>query len=523
MRSIDTYPTRQIKGLEYRAGRVLPFGTTLVEDGGVNFSVFSREASGCTLLLFHHGRQKPYVEIPFPEEFRIGNVYAMMVFGISIETTEYGYRFDGVNDPGKGLCFNRDRVVLDPYAKSVSGRSVWGKAPKSESGFIHRGQFILEDYDWGDDKPLELPMEDLVIYEMHVRGFTRDPSSKARYPGTYAGIVEKIPYLKSLGINCVELMPVFAFDEFEYSEDPLRKNLRNYWGYSTLCFFAPKAGYAASAPFGMEADELKNTIRKLHQNGIEVILDVVFNHTAEGNENGPVISYKGIDNRTYYLLEADGKYVNFSGCGNTMNCNNPVVRNHILDCLRYWVSSYHVDGFRFDLASILTRDKNGTPMMSPPLIDSLAHDAVLGRTKLIAEAWDAGGLYQVGSFPSWNRWSEWNGKYRDCLRRFVKGDAGCAPELYKRMSREPPAARLNSTRGSRGPAICMRTAVPPLPSILSPATMALPCMIWCPTTKSTMRQTGRKTATAAMTTTAGTAAKRETQRILKSSLSACAR
>ena len=180
MRSIDTYPTRQIKGLEYRAGRVLPFGTTLVEDGGVNFSVFSREASGCTLLLFHHGRQKPYVEIPFPEEFRIGNVYAMMVFGISIETTEYGYRFDGVNDPGKGLCFNRDRVVLDPYAKSVSGRSVWGKAPKSESGFIHRGQFILEDYDWGDDKPLELPMEDLVIYEMHVRGFTRDPSSKAR-------------------------------------------------------------------------------------------------------------------------------------------------------------------------------------------------------------------------------------------------------------------------------------------------------------------------------------------------------
>ena len=246
--------------------------------------------------------------------------------------------------------------------------------------------------------------------------------------------MEKIPYLKSLGINCVELMPVFAFDEFEYSEDPLRKNLRNYWGYSTLCFFAPKAGYAASAPFGMEADELKNTIRKLHQNGIEVILDVVFNHTAEGNENGPVISYKGIDNRTYYLLEADGKYVNFSGCGNTMNCNNPVVRNHILDCLRYWVSSYHVDGFRFDLASILTRDKNGTPMMSPPLIDSLAHDAVLGRTKLIAEAWDAGGLYQVGSFPSWNRWSEWNGKYRDCLRRFVKGDAGCAPELYKRIA-----------------------------------------------------------------------------------------
>ncbi len=450
MRLIDTYPTRQIKGLEYRAGRVLPFGATLVEDGGVNFSIFSREAAGCTLLLFHHGRKKPFVEIPFPDEFRIGNVYTMMVFGISIETTEYGYRFDGVSDPGKGLLFDRERVVLDPYAKSVSGRSVWGKPPKSESGFIHRGQFIREDYDWGDDKPLELPMEDLVIYEMHVRGFTRDPSSRARYPGTYAGIVEKIPYLKSLGVNCVELMPVFTFDEFEYTDDPLRKNLRNYWGYSTLCFFAPKAGYAASAPFGMEADELKNTIRKLHQNGIEVILDVVFNHTAEGNEKGPVISYKGIDNRTYYLLEPDGKYLNFSGCGNTMNCNNPIVRNHILDCLRYWVSYYHVDGFRFDLASILTRDKNGTPMMSPPLIDSLAHDAVLGRTKLIAEAWDAGGLYQVGSFPSWNRWSEWNGKYRDCLRRFVKGDAGCAPELYRRIggsgdlyADRGPAASIN--------------------------------------------------------------------------------
>ncbi len=437
MQLIDTFPTDRIGDLEYRVGRVLPFGATIT-DGGVNFSVFSKEAAGCTLLLYHHGDDRPFVEIPFPEEFRIGNVYTMMVFGIQIETTEYGYRFDGVWDPAAGQYFDPAQPVLDPYAKSVSGRSVWGRLPKAGAGFVHRGQIIREDYDWEGDKPLELPLEDLVIYEMHVRGFTQDPSSGVRHRGTYAGIVEKIPYLKSLGINCVELMPIFEFDEFEYVRQDNPQDLKglrlNYWGYSTVCFFAPKAGYAASAPFGMEADELKNLIKKLHQSGIEVILDVVFNHTAEGDQRGPSISYRGIDNRTYYLLGPEGSYYNFSGCGNTMNCNNAVVRNHILDCLRYWVSAYHIDGFRFDLASILTRDADGAPMMSPPLIEALAHDAVLGSTKLIAEAWDAGGLYQVGNFPSWNRWSEWNGRYRDCVRRFVKGDAGCAPELFQRIA-----------------------------------------------------------------------------------------
>ncbi|MBQ2627685.1 MAG: glycogen debranching enzyme, partial [Eubacterium sp.] len=248
-----------------------------------------------------------------------------------------------------------------------------------------------------------------------------------------AGIIEKIPYLKELGVNCIERMPVFEFDEFEHAREVNGRKLVNYWGYSTVGFFAPKAGYAVSAPYGMEADELKNLIRQLHKNGIEVILDVVFNHTAEGNENGPYISFRGIDNRTYYLLTPDGHYYNFSGCGNTMNCNHPVVRNFVLDCLRYWVSAYHVDGFRFDLASIMSRDEDGTPMMDPPLLDLIAHDAVLGRSILIAEAWDAGGLYQVGTFPSWKRWSEWNGKYRDCVRRFIKGDAGCAPELYERI------------------------------------------------------------------------------------------
>ena len=450
MRPVDTFPTNQYKGLEYRVGRVFPFGASFVEDNGVNFSIFSREATGCSLLLFHHGDKKPYAEIPFPEEFRIGDVFTMMVFGIHIETTEYGYRFEGDGNAEEGSLCDRKRIVLDPYAKSVSGRSVWGRKPRDAGPFVHRGQIIREDYDWEGDKPLEIPLEDLVIYEMHVRGFTQDASSGVRHRGTFAGIVEKIPYLKWLGVNCLELMPVFEFDEFEYAGDKKRSSLLNYWGYSTVCFFAPKAGYAASSPFGMEADEFKNMVKKLHQNGIEVILDVVFNHTAEGNEDGPVISYKGIDSRTYYILDPDGHYLNLSGCGNTMNCNKAVVRNHILDCLRYWVYAYHVDGFRFDLASILTRGKDGTPMVSPPLIDALAHDAVLGRTKLIAEAWDAGGLYQVGNFPSWNRWSEWNGKYRDCARRFVKGDGGCAPELFMRIggsgdlySARGPAASIN--------------------------------------------------------------------------------
>ena len=433
MRLIDTFPTNEINGLKYRVGRVFPFGAT-VTDGGVNFSVFSKEAKSCTLVLYHHGNEEPFVEIPFPDEFRIGDVYTMMVFGIDIETTEYGYRFDGEFAPEKGLWFDKSKVLLDPYAKSVSGRTVWGSRRDSGQSFVHRGQFILEDYDWDGDKPLEIPQKDLVIYEMHVRSFTRHPSSGVKYKGTFAGIIEKIPYLRELGVNCIELMPVFAFDETENERIIDGRRLLNYWGYSTVGFFAPKAGYAASAAFGMEADELKNLIRQLHRNGIEVILDVVFNHTAEGNEKGPYISFRGIDNRTYYLLTPEGFYYNFSGCGNTMNCNNPVVRSFVLDCLRYWVAAYHVDGFRFDLASILSRDRNGVPLIDPPLLDQIAHDAVLGRSVLIAEAWDAAGLYQVGNFPSWNRWAEWNGKYRDCLRRFIKGGAEWAPELYRRIS-----------------------------------------------------------------------------------------
>ncbi|MCR5734712.1 MAG: glycogen debranching protein GlgX [Lachnospiraceae bacterium] len=433
MRLIDTFPTNEIQGYKYRIGRVFPFGATLDASGAVNFSIYSKEATGCTLVLYHHGQDEPFLEIPFPDEFRIGDVYTMMVYDINTETTEYGYKFDGPYDPGRGLLFDKNRVLLDPYAKSVSGRCVWGREHDPFAPFQYRGQIIAEDYDWEGDKPLEYRSSDLTIYEMHVRSFTRNENSGVRHKGTYNGIIDKIPYLKELGVNCLELLPVFEFDEFENSRVVNDKTLFNYWGYSTVAFFAPKAGYAASARFGMQADEFKNLVRTLHKNGIEVILDVVFNHTAEGNENGPYISYRGIDNRTYYLLTPEGYYYNFSGCGNTMNCNNPVVRNMVIDCLRYWVTAYHVDGFRFDLASILTRDENGAPMMNPPLLDSISHDAVLGRSLLIAEAWDAGGLYQVGSFPSWGRWYEWNGKYRDCLRKFIKGEGGCGPELFWRI------------------------------------------------------------------------------------------
>ena len=424
--------TDRIGDLEYGPGHIYPFGATLIGTG-VNFSVFSMEATSCTLVLYKYGQREPWLEIPFLESFRIGNVYAMMVFGLNIESVEYGYRFDGPFDPDKGQRFDRNRVLLDPYARSVTGRPVWGVEPDFDEPFPHRGQIIQEDYDWQGDKPLEIPSSDLIIYELHLRAFTRHVSSGVRYKGTFMGLREKIPYLKELGVNCVELMPIFAFDEFENRREIDGRRLFNLWGYSTIGFFAPKAGYAASARYGMEADELKTTIRRLHENGIQVILDVVFNHTAEGGEDGPVISYKGIDNRTYYLLTPDGGYLNFSGCGNTMNCNNPVVRNVVIDCLLYWVSAFHVDGFRFDLASILCRDKDGVPMMNPPLLESIANDALLGRTLLIAEAWDAGGLYQVGTFPSYDRWSEWNGMYRDCLRRFMKGGAECLPELIRRI------------------------------------------------------------------------------------------
>jgi len=435
---IDYYPTHEYQGFKFRRGHTLPFGATVVPSG-VNFSLFSSAATGCTLVLFRKHEEEPMVEIEFPQEFRIGDVYSMIVFDLDVEELEYGYRMDGPWNPSAGHRFDRTKVLCDPYARVVGGRDIWREEPDWEKRQHHRGRLAFNDFDWEHDRPLEIPTEDLVIYETHVRGFTAHPSSGVSAPGTYAGIREKIPYLKELGVNCIELLPIFEFDEWENS----RKHpdtgewLLNYWGYSTLGFFAPKAGFAATGRFGMQVDELKTLIKELHQAGIEVMLDVVFNHTAEGDHRGPVISYRGLDNKTYYILTPDGWYYNFSGCGNTLNCNHPVVRNMVLDCLRYWAAEYHVDGFRFDLASILGRDQNGAPLSNPPLLESLAYDPVLSKCKLIAEAWDAGGLYQVGSFPAYGRWAEWNGKYRDSTRKFLKGDTGHVGEIATRIQGSP--------------------------------------------------------------------------------------
>jgi glycogen operon protein len=437
MERVDVLPTHQYAGYRLRPGKAFPFGATFVP-GGVNFSVYSSHATACTLVLFRQGGREPLAEIPFPEEYRIGNVFAMTVFDLDYEGIEYGYRLDGPFDPPAGHRFDRSKVLLDPYARAVAGREVWGAAPDGDRPGPYRGRLVFDDFDWEGDRPLGTPIEDLVIYEMHVRGFTRHPSSGVRFPGTFAGIREKIPYLKELGVNCIELMPIYEFDEFENSRHgPNGGLLLNYWGYSTVGFFAPKAGYAATGKIGMQVDELKALVKELHKNGIEVFLDVVFNHTAEGNERGPSISFRGVDNKTYYMLTPEGYYLNFSGTGNTLNCNNPVVRSLVLDCLRYWVTDYHIDGFRFDLASVLGRDPWGAPLSNPPLLESLAFDPVLAGCKLIAEAWDAGGLYQVGSFPAYGRWAEWNGKYRDCVRKFLKGDAGLVGELAQRLQGSP--------------------------------------------------------------------------------------
>jgi isoamylase len=448
---IDIHPTHTHGEFKLRSGRPLPFGASQVE-GGINFSVYSRHARSCTLVLLKKRQSEVMAEIPFPDEFRIGNVFAMVVFGLDYDNIEYGFRMEGPYDPRAGHRFDPTKILLDPYAKVIGGRDVWGVQPDWNDVYQHRGRIVFDDFDWQSDRPLEIPIEDLIIYEMHVRGFTQHPSSGVKHPGSFAGIREKIPYLKDLGVNCVELMPIFEFDEFENSRTHPETGelLLNYWGYSQVGFFAPKAGYAATGKFSMQVDELKALIQDLHNNGIEVFLDVVFNHTAEGNENGPTISFRGIDNQTYYMLTPDGYYFNFSGTGNTLNCNNPIVRNLVLDCLRYWAAEYHVDGFRFDLASILGRDPSGAPLSNPPLLENLAFDPILAKCKLIAEAWDAGGLYQVGSFPSYGRWAEWNGKYRDTIRKFLKGDMGQVGEMAQRIQGSPdlywwrgPTASIN--------------------------------------------------------------------------------
>jgi isoamylase len=417
-------------------GHCRPFGAT-PGPGGVNFAVFSRHAQRVDLVLFQEGREKPLAEIPLdPTHNRTGDVWHIFVHGLPADIL-YGYRVHGPWLPKAGHRYDPQSILLDPYARSVSGGQRWGAqdlphgAPQGR--LTRRGRTGVDDFDWEDDAPPATPMAQTVIYELHVRGFTRHPSSGVRHPGTFLGLCEKIPHLKNLGVTAVQLMPVLEFDELDQAHNhPVTgERLKNYWGYSPLSFFAPKASFAAEA--GGQVREFKEMVRTLHGAGIEVILDVVFNHTCEGNDNGPTISFRGLDNVVYYMLDKEGHYYNFSGCGNTLNCNHPLVRDLIIDSLTYLVSELHVDGFRFDLAAILGRGPGGKVLEDPPLIQHIAEHPVLAHTKLLAEAWDAAGLCQLGKFPTWGRWAEFNGWFRDDVRRFIRGDAHATASVAKRI------------------------------------------------------------------------------------------
>ena len=436
--TVDTFeqmiPLDEVAGFAVRPGFYDINGATALTRA-VNFTIHSHDATSCELLLFHRKAAEPYAVLKFPDHYKIGNVFSMIVFGLDISEFEYAYRLDGPWNPEKGLLFDKNNILLDPYAKAVTGQSIWGEEMRRNENYHAR--VVKNNFVWGNIIQPQIPMEDLVIYETHVRGFTKHKTSGVKHPGTFAGLMEKIPYLKEMGITAVELMPIFEFDETRAKREMDGKILLDYWGYNTISFFAPNTSYTAAEEFNSEGTELKTMIKEFSANGIEVILDVVFNHTAEGNEEGPFISFKGFDNNIYYMLTPDGHYYNFSGCGNTMNCNHPVVQEMIVECLRHWTTAYRVHGFRFDLASILGRNEDGSPMQDPPLLQRLAFDPILGNVKLIAEAWDAGGLYQVGNFPAWNRWAEWNGKYRDDLRSFLKGDYWAAENAAKRIIGSP--------------------------------------------------------------------------------------
>lgn len=414
----ESSPMAEIAGFPVRPGIYDLNGATPLQNG-VNFTTHTCGGTSCELLLFHRAQEEPFAVLPFPEAYKIGDVYSMIVYGLNIDEFEYAYRVDGPYCPEKGLLFDKNKILLDPYAKAVAGQRTWG----IRWDHTYHARVVKDRFDWGDMPQSKKELCDLIIYELHVRDFTHHPSSGVQHRGTFSGLMEKIPYLKELGINAVELMPIFEFDETMNSRTVDGKQLLECWGYNTVGFFAPNSSYAAANEHNQEGTELKTLIKALHDNGIEVILDVVFNHTAEGNEKGNTFSFKGFDNNIYYMLTPDGNYYNFSGCGNTLNCNHPVVQQLILECLRYWTINYRVDGFRFDLASILGRNEDGSPMNNPPLLRTLADDSILSNVKLIAEAWDAGGLYQVGSFPASGRWAEWNGRYRDSLRSYLKGDS----------------------------------------------------------------------------------------------------
>jgi glycogen operon protein len=433
--------------VQVKVGRSAPLGASVC-DGGVNFSLFSRTARGVELLFFDRDDDdEPSRVVSInPVSNRTYHYWHCFVPGVKAGQI-YGYRVQGPSEPARGLRFDSAKVLLDPYGRGVVVPKNYGReAARKEADNTRTAMKSLvidpSKYDWEGDRPLQRPSARTIIYEMHVRGFTRNPNSgvgeKAR--GTYAGLIEKIPYLQQLGITAVELLPVFQFDAQDCPPGKV-----NYWGYAPISFFAPHQAYSSRQdPLG-PADEFRDMVKALHRAGIEVILDVVYNHTAEGEQTGPTLCFRGIDNPTYYILEDGERYANYSGCGNTLNANHPVVRRMIVDSLRYWVQEMHVDGFRFDLASILSRDSNGQPMPNPPVLWDIESDPVLAGTKLLAEAWDAAGLYQVGSFVG-DAWKEWNGRFRDDVRNFFRGEPGAlrrvadrllgSPEIFGREHRE---------------------------------------------------------------------------------------
>jgi glycogen operon protein len=446
-------------------GRSLPLGATALIDG-VNFVLLCRHGTAVSLVLYPLDGPEVLAEIPLDaRKHRTGDNWHIAVRGLP-PAFRYGWRVDGPRSDGH--CFDCNVILLDPASTSISDGSVWGAQPEDEIGrhrhqatarldalhpqaaagqkaafapsrnlgTIRRSLFFRRPYDWREDVPPLVPVEDTIIYELHVRGFTVHPSAGVSKPGTFAGLAEKIPYLQRLGITAVELLPVHEFDEDDcpFSNPQTDEWLLNFWGYNSISFAAPKAAYAWSGREHGQVVEFRDMVRAFHAAGIEVFLDVVFNHTGEGDYRGRTYSFRGLDNEVYYLLDADGNYLNFSGCGNTVNCNHPVVRDLILTCLRFWVAEMHVDGLRFDLASIMGRDRHGNVLVEPPVVEMIAEDGVLRDTKLIAEPWDAGGLYQVGMFPFGRRWSEWNGRYRDDVRRFWRGDPGCAGALATRLA-----------------------------------------------------------------------------------------
>ena len=419
-------------------GRPHPLGASISPEG-VNFSLFSGNATGVELLLFEsHDSPEPFQTIRLdPRVNKSFHFWHVFVRGLE-PGVHYAYRVDGPWNPAAGHRFNRNKVLIDPYARGNTD-TLWDRAaacgPEDNLASAMRSVVIdVSGYDWEGDRPLNRPMNETIIYEMHVRGFTQSPGSGVAYPGTFAGIVEKIPYLKELGVTAVELMPIFDFD----IKQPLRTvdgtPLHNYWGYGTVCFFAPQSAYCVIPEEGRHAVEFRDMVKALHRAGIEVILDVVFNHTDEGNHLGPTFCFRGIDNSTYYYLVPWDKqyYFDFTGCGNTLNCNHPIVQKFIIECLRYWVREMHVDGFRFDLGSVLARGEDGQPLPHPPVVWQIELDEALAETKVIAEAWDAAGLYQIGHFPG-DRWAEWNGRYRDDIRRFLRGEPGLVGAVASRI------------------------------------------------------------------------------------------